>query len=119
MKTIMIVEDSKTIREILKTDLSSAYKVIEAKDGKNAFKILADQPIDLFILDLYMPELDGLSLLGIIKNDPRYKNIPAIMLTVETTDFLIEKGKELGVSKWVSKPYDVEELLSTVQSLIS
>lgn len=104
-KTVLIVEDEFVNREILKNILSSDYKTLEAEDGKAALEILKEHQddISLVLLDLILPEMSGIEVLGHMQSDAHLNHIPAIVLTSD-------KGQEvecldLGASDFISKPY--------------
>lgn len=118
MKTIMLVDDSTSIRNILKNALIGHYAVVEAEHGKDALAKLAGQSVDLFLLDVNMPEMDGLSLLAEIRKLAAFKTTPILMLTTETKEELRAKGKELGASGWIVKPCEPDKLLGAIQKLL-
>ena len=104
-KTVLIVEDEFVNREILKNILSSDYETLEAEDGKAALEILKEHQdeISLVLLDLILPEMSGIEVLGHMQSDTHLNHIPAIVLTSD-------KGQEvecldLGASDFISKPY--------------
>lgn len=118
MKTIMLVDDSAAIRNIIKNGLISHYEVLEAENGKDALAKIGDRPIDLFLLDVNMPEMDGLELLAEIRKLGKFGLTPILMLTTETKDELRARGRELGASGWIVKPCEPEKLLGAIQKLI-
>ncbi len=118
MKTIMLVDDSTAIRNILKNALIGEYSVVEAENGKVALGKTGGQPVDLFLLDVNMPEMDGLTLLGEIRKLTGHKATPILMLTTETKDELRQRGRELGASGWIVKPCEPDKLLSAIKKLI-
>jgi len=118
MKTIMIVDDSTSIRNILKNALVGSYTVVEAGNGKEALETTAASAIDLFLLDVNMPAMDGITLLGELRKIPAHTATPILMLTTETKDELRQKGKELGASGWIVKPCEPDKLLSAIQKLM-
>lgn len=118
MKTIMIVDDSTSIRNLLKNSLVGTYAVVEAENGKDALAKIPGQTVDFFLLDVNMPEMDGLTLLGEIRKLEAYKSTPILMLTTETKEELRSQGKELGASGWIVKPCEPDKLLGAIQKLI-
>jgi two-component system chemotaxis response regulator CheY len=118
MKTIMLVDDSTAIRNILKNALIGEYSVVEAENGKVALGKTGAQTVDLFLLDVNMPEMDGLTLLGEIRKLAGHQATPILMLTTETKDELRQKGRELGASGWIVKPCEPDKLLSAIKKLI-
>ncbi len=118
MKTIMLVDDSTSIRNILKNALVGEYTVIEAENGVRALEKLNSQQVDLFLLDVNMPEMDGITLLDEIRQLPSYTSTPILMLTTETKEELKQKGRELGASGWIVKPCEPDRLLGAIKKLI-
>ena len=118
MKTIMLVDDSTSIRNILKNALIGDYTIMEAEDGVKALEKIKTQEINLFLFDVNMPEMDGLTLLGEVRKLPQHKTTPILMLTTETKDELKQRGRELGASGWIVKPCEPERLLSAIKKLI-
>jgi len=119
MKTIMIVDDSRTVRESLKFFLNEGgYKVLEGSDGKEAFDILQDTDADLVITDVNMPNMDGLGLIEELRKNSRHKFTPILVLTTESQQSIMEKGKALGATGWIVKPFDSEKVLAVIKKVI-
>lgn len=115
-RTILIVEDEDILREIVKDYLlNEGYEVLEAKDGIQALSIFEENEVDLLILDIMLPELDGWSVCRRIR---KTSNVPIIMLTarVDEDDTLL--GFELGADDYVTKPYSPPILLARVKRLV-
>ncbi|MEK4709322.1 response regulator transcription factor [Bacillus sp. FSL R10-2780] len=115
-KRILIVEDEDILREILKDYfLSEQYKVLEARDGKEALALFKEEEVDLVILDIMLPELDGWSVCRRIR---KTSQVPIIMLTarVDEDDTLL--GFELGADDYVTKPYSPPILLARAKRLL-
>ncbi|SFT15192.1 response regulator transcription factor [Paenibacillus sp. BC26] len=116
MKTILIVEDEDILREISKDYfLNEGYKVLEAADGKAALKSFQEHEVDLVVLDIMLPELDGWSVCRRIR---KQSDVPIIMLTarVDEDDTLL--GFELGADDYVTKPYSPPVLLARAKRLL-
>ena len=119
MKTIFLVDDSTSIRNILKGTLTREYEIVEAVDGQKALEQLDHgATADLFLLDVNMPVMDGLTLLGKIKGDPKWKTTPVLMLTTETKPERRQEAKQLGATGWILKPCDPEQLMDTLRSIL-
>jgi two-component system chemotaxis response regulator CheY len=119
MKKIMIVDDSSTIRNVIKNALIGSYEVCEADDGVNALKVIpGENPISLFLLDVNMPNMDGLTLLEEIRKLPEHTKTPIIMLTTETKDEFRDRAKKSGANGWVVKPVEADKLQEVVKHLI-
>ncbi len=118
MKKILLVDDSTSIRNILKGSLVHMYQVIEAADGKDALQLADKESADMVLLDVNMPIMDGISTLGHLKEHPHYKNVPIIMLTTETKDELRQEAKQKGAAGWIIKPCQPEKLLSVISQIL-
>jgi len=119
MKKIMIVDDSATIRNIIKNALIAEYEVCEADDGVKALELIPGSgQIALFLLDVNMPNMDGLTLLEHIRQLPAYKTIPILMLTTETKEEFRTRAKTLGATGWIVKPCEPDKLLTTIQHIL-
>jgi two-component system, chemotaxis family, chemotaxis protein CheY len=118
-KKIMIVDDSITIRQTLGLMLRTAgYDVVDAKDGNDAISKIPSEKIGLFILDVNMPGMDGITLLNKIKADDGLKHTPVLMLTTESSEDQIALGKKAGAKAWMVKPFQPVQLLDAVKKLI-
>lgn len=113
---ILIVEDEKNVRESLELILGAKYNLILVSDGKKALDIIASKSIDLALLDIRLPEINGLELLERIKDVD--KSIPVIMLTgVKTVDTAVTAMK-LGAYDYISKPFEIQELLILIEKAL-
>jgi CheY-like chemotaxis protein len=116
---ILIVEDQKINREILKGILSSDYRVVEAVNGKDALKALSQsEEIATILLDLVMPEMDGYEFLKKIKNT-RFEEIPVIAVTGSIEEGTEQEVLDLGARDFVTKPYQPMTLLSRLKNVIN
>lgn len=112
-KTILIIEDEEDIRDILRHYLEKEnFKVREAEDGKAGIRLVGNENIDLIILDLMLPDISGYD---VCKNISLKYNIPIIMLTAkgDIVDKLL--GLELGADDYITKPFDVREVIARVK----
>jgi chemosensory pili system protein ChpA (sensor histidine kinase/response regulator) len=118
--TVMVVDDSITIRKVTERILvRNGIKVLLAKDGVDATNILQDHKPDLMLLDIEMPRMDGFELATYIRNDERLKDLPIIMITSRTGAKHKEKAMEIGVNQYLGKPYQEEELMQNINSLLA
>lgn len=118
-KTILVVDDSPSIRQVVGIALKGAgYAVVEACDGKDALSKLDGSKIHLVISDVNMPNMDGITFVKELKNNPRYKFTPVIMLTTESQDEKKRQGQAAGAKAWVVKPFKPDQMLSAVSKLI-
>ena len=118
-KTIMIIDDSASIRQVVGIALRNAgYDVIEACDGTDALSKLTGQKIHLVISDVNMPKMDGITFLKELKQNPRYKFTPVIMLTTESGQDKMNEGRAAGAKAWVVKPFQPPQMLDAVAKLV-
>lgn len=118
-KLIMVVDDSRSLREVVRISLASAgYEVVEAEDGQDALAKLGDRRFHLMICDVNMPVMDGISFVRHVKQLPRHRFVPIIMLTTETRENRKFEGQQAGAKAWVVKPFRPEQMLQAVAKLI-
>ncbi len=120
MKNVLIVEDSKAIRSMIRMSLeeSGGFFVVEAGNGFEALKTLPTRPFDLIITDINMPDINGLELIGFVKSNPAYKGIPLIIVSTEKSEEDKKRGMALGASGYVVKPFTKDELMSMVKGVV-
>ncbi len=114
-KTILIVDDTNTNIDIL-LGLLEGYDIVVATDGHTAIKIANEEKIDLILLDIMMPDIDGFEVCTILKSKEQTKNIPVIFITAKTDENSIEKAYDVGGVDYVSKPFKPKELLARVKT---
>jgi two-component system, chemotaxis family, chemotaxis protein CheY len=103
-KNILLVEDSNTTRQAIKSALSKeGFSVIEAMDGIEAMKFIAEQNLDLIILDLYMKGMDGLKVLSVLRTNPKWKELPVIVCPGHDAQDVKEKVMNAGADEFFSK----------------
>jgi two-component system, chemotaxis family, chemotaxis protein CheY len=118
-KTIMTVDDSASVRQMVSFTLKEAgYNVIEASDGMDAVSKLNGAEINLVVTDLNMPNMDGIELIKNVRANPKYKFIPILMLTTESQTEKKIEGKKAGATGWIIKPFQPEQLLNVVKKVI-
>jgi len=118
-KTIMIIDDSASIRQVVGIALRGAgYQVLEACDGKDALSKLNGDRIHLIISDVNMPNMDGITFVKQLKQHPRYKFSPVIMLTTEAGKDKMQEGRAAGAKAWVVKPFQPPQMLDAVSKLV-
>ena len=114
MKKILIIDDEKPISDIIKFNLNKeGYETITAFDGREALKKFEEESPDLIILDLMLPELDGLE---VAKEVRKTSHIPIIMLSAKDIEFDKVIGLEIGADDYVTKPFSNRELLARVKA---
>lgn len=115
MKTILLIEDDRTMRENTAEILELAeFKVITAANGKIGCGLAKETKPDLIICDIMMPELDGYGVLHVLSRDPKTASIPFIFLTAKAEKSEVRKGMELGADDYLTKPFEDTELLNAI-----
>lgn len=118
-KTILVVDDSTSLRTAVRIALHEAgYEVVEAEDGQAALSKLDGRKYHLVISDVNMPRLDGIGFVTAMKQMPAYKYTPVVMLTTESGQDMIGKGKAAGAKAWMIKPFMPPQLLDVVSKLV-
>ena len=109
---VLIVDDFATMRRILRNILKQIgfTNIIEADDGKSAFKELKKEKVDLILCDWNMPEMPGIELLNKVRSDDELKDMPFVMVTAEAQKENIVEAVKAGVSNYVVKPFTAETI---------
>lgn len=120
MKRILIVDDSPTIRKFVGYVLrKKGYTTEEAEDGMDAMEKLSTSEIDLVIVDLNMPNMDGISFVRSLRNSYYNLDLPVVMLTTTSDDTLKEEALGAGVNMFLNKPIQPEVLIYKIESLLA
>lgn len=119
-QNILIIDDNKTNRELLKTMLNHEYNVIEASGGPEGLEIMKAEEYDfaVVLLDIIMPGMDGFSVMAGMRADNRMKDIPVIMISTEDRNSTIRKAYDLGVADYISRPFDSRIVYRRVSNVI-
>jgi DNA-binding response OmpR family regulator len=114
--TILLVDDEEAVRKVLSFPLErDGYKVVQAADGEEALERFGDQPVDLVVLDIMLPKLDGLE---VCKQLRSRSSVPIIMLTARDDELDKVLGLELGADDYITKPFSIREFRSRVRALL-
>lgn len=114
--TILVVEDDETLRQTLTFNLEDeGYQVAVAADGQAALKVARSQPFDLIVLDIMLPELDGLSVCRILR---RELDVPVIILTARSSEVDKIIGLDSGADDYITKPFSLGEFLARVRAAL-
>lgn len=118
-RLIMIVDDSVTVRKVTSRLLErQGYDVVTAKDGVDAIEQLENIKPDLMLLDIEMPRMDGFEVLNLVRHHDMHQYMPIIMITSRTGEKHRERAFSLGVSQYMGKPFQEEELLENIDALL-
>jgi CheY-like chemotaxis protein len=118
-RTIMVVDDNPDIITIVKTILEGkGYHVLSASSGQELLNLLADRKPDLIILDIMMPEMDGLEVLGRLKAVTETASIPVILLTAKVQYEDVLGGYKLGADYYITKPFTSTQLVNGINLLL-
>ena len=116
---VMVVDDSVTMRKVTGRVLErNNFEVLTAKDGLDALEKMGDTVPDLMLLDIEMPRMDGYELATAMKADPRLRNVPIVMITSRTGEKHRQRAFDIGVNRYLGKPYQEPELLRNVFELL-
>ena len=113
---ILIVDDEETNIDILMEILGEDYDIYAATDTQTALEILKEEKIDLLLLDVLMPDINGFELCKLIKGDEDLKDIPVIFITALTDEESIEKAFEVGGNDYITKPFKPKEVIARVKT---
>jgi two-component system aerobic respiration control protein ArcA len=118
-RTILLIEDDETIRAALKRVLEGeGYRVLAAADGTQLSNVLDDAPVDLIMLDVGLPWINGFELAEMMKANGDLSEIPLVFLSARTSDADVKRGFEVGADDYIKKPFDIEKVKRTVNTLI-
>jgi two-component system chemotaxis response regulator CheY len=119
MPTILHVEDDSEHRLMLKTALRNTdFTLVEAVDGLDGLDKIRHYPVDLILLDLFMPRMDGFRVLEVLKADAKTKHIPIIILSAWPTGDNRERAKQAGAASFVAKPYHPKKLIELINKIL-
>ncbi|WP_353234262.1 response regulator [Diaphorobacter ruginosibacter] len=119
MPSILAVDDSPSMRKMVSFTLTGAgYRVVEAVDGEDALEKAGSHEIDLVLVDQNMPRLDGIGLTRKLREHPKYKSTPILVLTTESSDQMKQAGRAAGATGWLVKPFDPARLIEVIQKVL-
>jgi DNA-binding response OmpR family regulator len=114
--TILLVDDEDSVQKLLTYPLErDGFRVVSARDGEEALMLFADEPVDLVVLDIMLPKLDGLEVCKRLRAE---SSVPIIMLTARDDEFDTVLGLELGADDYITKPFSIREFRSRVRALL-
>jgi len=114
---VMVIDDSKTIRRSAEALLQKAgCEVLTADNGFEALPIISGQHPDIIFIDIMMPRLDGYQTCALVKNNPKYRDIPVVMLSSKDGLFDRAKGRVVGAEQYLTKPFTRDDLLDAIRT---
>ena len=119
MNTVLVVDDEQAIADIIKFNLErEGYEVLTAKDGRDALNTLKENSVNLVLLDVMMPEMDGMTLCSKVKQNINTNHIPVILLTAKSREEDNLEGLSIGADAYITKPFSIEILRQSTFNLI-
>ena len=118
-KRILAVDDSPSVRQMVKLTLSGAgYDIIEAGDGAEGLSKARASTLDMVVTDLNMPVLNGLGLIRELRKLPAYRGVPILFLTTESDPEMKQQAKAAGATGWITKPFQQDQLVAIVRKVL-
>ncbi|GBF80769.1 response regulator [Aphanothece sacrum] len=118
LPTILSVDDSPIVQTMIKRALGDRYNVLLANNAIDALQILNNKTVDLLLLDVTMPVINGLEMCKTIRSIPKFRNLPIVMVTARDTLIDKMKGQIAGTNLYLTKPFDAEKLLAVVEQFL-
>lgn len=119
MTSILAVDDSASMRQMVSFTLKNAgYDVVEAVDGEDALDKTRARDFDLVLTDQNMPRLDGIGLTRKLRETPKFRLTPILILTTESSDQMKQAGRAAGATGWMVKPFDPAKLIEVIQKVV-
>lgn len=114
--TILTIDDSRTMRDMLMMALSQAgFHVVQAVDGEDGMEKLEAAAPDVIVTDINMPRLDGFGFIERLRQDPRWRATPVLVLTTESDPAKKMRAREAGATGWIVKPFNAEKLVDAIR----
>ena len=119
MHSILAVDDSASRRQLGAFTLKRAgYTAVDAVHGQDAYKKSNGRDFDLVLTDQNMPRMDGISLTKKLRDNPKFKTTPILILTTESSDQMKQAGRSAGATGWLVKPFDPAKLLEVIKKVV-
>jgi two-component system chemotaxis response regulator CheY len=117
--TILTAEDNSSMRQMVSFTLKNAgFSVVEAVDGQDAWEKSGMRDFDLVLTDQNMPRMDGISLTKKLRENPKFKTTPILILTLEDSDQMKQAGRAAGATGWLVKPFDPAKLIEVISKVL-
>lgn len=119
LQIVLALDDSSVMHQLVKQALEPDYQVITIDNAMEALSIIYAQPISVLLLDVQMPDVNGLEFCRTVRSLPQFRHLPVIMVTSQDKPFDRVKGQLAGATEYLTKPFDAEKLRETVQRFIN
>lgn len=119
-KKVLLTDDEPNIVRVVSARLKAhGYEVAEAYDGEEALAKIDTEKPDILLLDIMLPKMDGFEVCSRIRSSEAYRNIPIILFSAKTQEEDKKKGREVKADAYISKPFDPQRLIETIEHLLS
>jgi CheY-like chemotaxis protein len=118
MATVLVADDDPSICELVEVCLER-HRVVSAADGAEALNALASHAVDVIVLDIMMPKVDGIEVLRRIRTDSRHRDLPVVILTARVGEDDHLRGYQGGADGYLTKPFDPDDLASTIETVLA
>jgi len=119
LPTILAVDDSVSMQQLIEKSLKDRYRVLLAGSTVEALGKLYHEPVELMLLDVSMPGVDGLEFCRIVRRSPNLKDLPVVMLTARDSVHDKIEGRLAGATEYLTKPFDAAELLQVIDKILN
>lgn len=117
--SILVIEDDETMRNAIQRIFEAeGYRVFTACDGTQLAEVLDDSPLDLIILDIGLPWINGYELAKLMKENKDLKDIPLVFVTGRTSELDVRRGFDVGADDYIKKPFEIEQIKKSVNTLL-
>ena len=118
MLTVLSVDDSTVMQQLIKNTLSAEYRVVLCSSAVQALSLINQEPIAVVLLDVTMPEMDGLDFCRTVRSIPKFQSLPIVMLTARDSGLDRLQGRLAGATEYLTKPFDADQLRTIIQNLV-
>ncbi|MGH1562255.1 response regulator [Mumia sp. DW29H23] len=116
---VLVVDDTDSIRLLLRTNFElEGWTVLEAADGLECLDVVVDTRPDVVTIDVVMPRMDGLETVRALRRSPSTRDIPVVMVTTQAQAYDLQRGQDVGVDAYITKPFDPQMLVQTVRDVM-
>jgi len=119
LPTVLSIDDSKVVQELIRRALEADYRVVLCSSPIHALSLISQEPVAVLLLDVSMPEIDGLDFCRTIRSIPKFQMLPIVMLTGRDRSFDKVQGRLAGANEYLTKPFDAEQLRQIIKNLIT